>query len=289
MIDFEFSRIRLEYTALSEFQQPYFLGPAIRDVFDRRLKKMVCIKPGEECITCEFNKTCPYTIIFETEIYLKKPSKYVLQPEYDEKDLKEGDKIYIDITLLGFASNFWQFIIQSLSTVINLGKDSFIKQTDAFYYHPFADKYFPLKSEIPRFNASYFFDLKTGRDELQIKFYPTSLKLNGEYIMFNEFDKNIFIEAIKNRISNVAVNYGTKTEKIFINKSKFEITDLNLKPAPVKKWSNRKKRKMTIPVIEGNFKIKGDLSEIYPYLTMIENINIGKEVNLGLGKVEVKF
>lgn len=289
MIDFEFSRIRLEYTALSDFKQPYFLGSAIRGVLGKRLKKMVCIKPHEECKNCEFNKTCPYTIIFETEAYLNQPSKYILQPEYSTKEIKDGDKLYVDITLLGFASNYWEFIIESLNTVIDLGKERFIKQTGIYHYHPFADKYFPLKAVVPRFNAANFFELKTGKDEVQVKFYPTSLKFNGNYIKFDEFNKDVLIKAIVSRISNVALNYGSKTEKIFIDKSKFEITDLNFKPAPMKRWSNRKKRKMIIPAIEGSFKIKGQLNEIYPYLSIIENINIGKSTSLGLGKVEVKL
>ena len=286
MIDFEFSKIRLEYTALTEFKQPYFLGSSIRGVLGRKLKKIVCIKPREECKTCEFNKTCPYTVIFETELYLNIPSKYVLQPQYSSKELKEGDKLYIDITLLGFASNYWEFIIQSLNTVINLGKERFIKQTGVYYYHPFADTYSPLKSFVPRFNAQNFFELKTGKNEMEVRLFPTSLKFYGKYIKAEEFNKNIFIKAVVSRVSNVAKNYGTKTEKIFIDKSKFEIADIRMKPSPMKRWSNRKKKKMLIPAFEGSFKIKGDLNEIYPYLTMLENINLGKSVSFGLGIVK---
>ncbi len=283
MINFEFSKIRLEYTALTEFKQPYFLGSSIRGVLGRKLKKIVCIKPREECKTCEFNKTCPYTVIFETELYLNMPSKYVLQPQYSSKELKEGDKLYIDITLLGFASNYWEFIIQSLNTVINLGKERFIKQTEVYYYHPFADTYSPLKSFVPRFNAQNFFELKTGKNEMEIRLFPTSLKFYGKYIKAEEFNKDIFIKAVVSRVSNVAKNYGTKTEKIFIDKSKFEITDIKMKPSPMKRWSNRQKKKMLIPAFEGSFKIRGDLNEIYPYLTILENINLGKSVSFGLG------
>jgi len=286
MINFEFSKVRLEYTALSEFKQPYFLGSAIRGVLGRRLKKMVCIKPREECKTCEFNKTCPYTIIFETELYLNQPSKYVLQPEYDNKELNEGDKIYIDIALLGFASNYWEFIIQSLNTVINLGKDRFIKQTGVYYYHPFADNYVPLRNVVPRFNAYNFFELKTGKEKIKIKLFPTSLKFDGKYIKFNEFNKDILIKSIVSRVSNVAKNYGIKDEKIFIDKSKFVVEKQHLKPSPMKRWSNRKQRKMIIPAFEGELTIKGEINEIYPYLVMLENINIGKSTSLGLGVVK---
>ena len=286
MVNFEFSRIRLEYTALTEFKQPYFLGSAIRGVLGRRLKKLVCIKPREDCKVCEFNQTCPYTVVFETQNILNMPSKYVLQPEYSSKDLKEGDRIFIDITLLGFVSNFWEFIIQSLNTVINLGKERFIKLSNIYYYHPFDDNYFPLKSDVPRFNAYNFFELKTGKSEMLVKLYPTSLKIRGKFISFNEFNKDILIKSILSRISNVVNTYGSMEGKLFIDKSKFEITNISLKPSPMKRWSNRKNKKMTIPAFEGTFQIKGELNEIYPYLTLVENINIGKSVSLGLGVVK---
>jgi CRISPR-associated endoribonuclease Cas6 len=287
MVDFEFSRIRLKYTALTEFKQPYFLGSAIRGVLGRRLKKTVCIKPREECITCEFNKTCPYTIVFDSQRILNLPSKYVMQPEYSTKNLKEGESNYVDITLLGYVSNFWEFIINSLNTVINLGKERFMKFSNVYYYHPFADRYEEVKSSnIPRFNAYNFFELKTGKSQILVKFFPTSLKIQGKFINFDEFNKDILIKSILSRVSNVANNYGSIKDKLFIDKSKFEITDVNLKPSPMRRWSNRKNKKMTIPAFEGTFLIKGELKEIYPYLALIENINIGKSVSFGLGVVK---
>ena len=285
MVEFEFSRIRLEYTALTDFNQPYFLGSSIRGVLGKRLRKIVCIKPREDCKVCEFNKTCPYTVIFETELYLNMPSKYVLQPEYNSRQLKEGDKLNIDITLLGFASNYWEFIIQSLNTVINLGKERFIKQSGIYYYHPFASSYEPLKSVVPRFNAKDFFDIRTGKEKINVRLFPTSLKFGGRYIKANEFSKDYLIKAVVSRISNIAQNYGSKTGKIFIDKSKLEISDQNMKPSPLKRWSNRKKKKMTVPAFEGNFKLKGNINEIYPYLLILENINLGKSTSFGLDVV----
>ena len=44
---------------------------------------------------------------------------------------------------------------------------------------------------------------------------------------------------------------------------------------------------MTIPAFEGRMTIKGDLSGIYPFLKIVENINLGKSVSFGLGSVEV--
>ena len=44
---------------------------------------------------------------------------------------------------------------------------------------------------------------------------------------------------------------------------------------------------MTIPAFEGYVQIKGDLSQIYPYLKIIETINLGKSVSFGLGKVNI--
>ncbi|WP_456403171.1 CRISPR system precrRNA processing endoribonuclease RAMP protein Cas6 [Persephonella sp.] len=288
MINFEFSQIRIDYRAVNSFKQPYFLGSAIRGILGRRLKKIVCIKPREDCSNCEFKKSCPYTIIFETESILNQPSKYVLKPPYEHKDLNEGDIIPIDITLLGSASNYWEFISESLNGTFNLGKDRFIKTSQIYYYHPYEDKYYPVKSFIPRFEAVNFFDLRTGIDEINIKLYPSSIKLKGSYVRFDKFDKYIFLKSLISRISNVAINYGIKSDKIFLDPEKFKIKDLKLKPSPMERWSNRKKKKMVIPAFEGNFKIEGDLTDLYPFIEIIKTVNIGKSVSFGLGKVESK-
>jgi hypothetical protein len=87
------------------------------------------------------------------------------------------------------------------------------------------------------------------------------------------------------RISNIALNYGTKSERIFLNPEKFEIKDERFKPSPMERWSNRKKRKMIIPAFEGDFCLEGDLKEIYPYLELLKIINLGKSVSFGLGKL----
>ncbi len=275
MIDFEFSRIQIEFTALTSFTQPYFLGSSFRGILGKRLKKMVCIKPREECKHCEFRKTCPYTVIFETELYLNKPSKYILQPEYSIKEIKEGEKIYLNITLIGNASNYWEFIIESFNTVINLGKERFIKFSGT-------------KNIIEHLNAKDLLNKKSEKNRVLIKVYPTSLKFQGKFIKANEFNKDIFIKSILSRISNVAVHYGRKEGKIFIDKYKFETKDENFKPSPMIRWSNRKRKKMIIPAFEGEVVLEGELSEIYPFIHIIENINLGKSTSFGLGRIEIK-
>ena len=287
MGNFTFSRIRLEYKAITDFKQPYFLGSAIRGVLGRRLKKIVCIKINEECKNCEFNKTCPYTVVFETELYLNQPSKYVMIPEYEEKEVKKGNSIYVDITLLGNTLEYWQFIIEALRTTINLGKGRLIKHENNFYYHPFEEKYFPIKSFIPKFEAKDFFSLNIDNNHMILKLYPTSLRFKGKYVLAREFNKDFFVKALVSRISNVAKNYGNKNDKIFIDKTKFEIEKKEFKPFPMIRWSNRKKRKMKIPAFTGYLKLTGDLQEIYPYIKIAENINIGKATSLGLGRLKI--
>ncbi|WP_457622437.1 CRISPR system precrRNA processing endoribonuclease RAMP protein Cas6 [Persephonella sp.] len=287
MINFEFSQIRIDYKVLRPFRQPYFLGSSIRGILGRRLRKIVCIKPREECINCEFKKSCPYTVIFETESILNQPSKYVLKPPYERRELKEGDIISINLTLLGAASNYWEFITESLNGIFNLGKERYIETDKVYYYHPFEERYHLLKSFVPRFDASSFFDLRTGNSKINIRLYPSSIKIKGRFISFDQFNKEIFLKAMVLRLSNVAVNYGIKSERIFLNPEKFQLEDINLKPSPMVRWSNRKKRKMKIPAFEGSFTIEGDLEEVYPYIELLRVVNIGKSVSFGLGRLDL--
>jgi len=287
MFNFEFSVIRYEFEAVNSFVTPYFLGSTFRGILGKKLKKIVCIKPFTDCRKCEFKMTCPYTNIFESETMLNKPSRYIMRPPYENKELKEGDRLNLEITLLGDTANYWEFISQSFTGVLNLGKERYIKLKNIYYYHPFEDRYHIVKSFIPRFEACYLLELKTGRQELPIHIFPTSLKLTGRFITYRDFNKEIFIRAIVSRISNVSLNYGVKESKIFINKNHIELKDINLRPSPMKRWSNRKKTQMVIPAFEGSLKITGDINSIYPYLSTIELINLGKSVSFGLGKLTI--
>ncbi len=287
MFSFEFSRIKLDFEALNEFETPYFLGSTFRGIMGKKLKKMVCIKPFEpSCESCEFKKTCPYTTIFETEGVLNQPSKYVMKPPFKVQKLKEGQRFSLEITLLGTSANYWEFIIASFSGVLNLGKERYIKLKEIYFYHPFEEKYYPVKSFIPRFEASEFLKLE-GKNSITINLKPTSLKHRNRIVRFDEFDRDILIKSIVSRVSIVSQNYGKKEDRIFIDKESFEVVEKYFKPSPMKRWSNRKRRHMTIPAFEGRMTIKGDLSGIYPFLKIVENINLGKSVSFGLGSVEV--
>ena len=288
MINFQFSTIRYTFEAVNDFETPYFLGSTFRGILGKKLKKMVCIKPFEECKKCEFRNTCPYTVIFETEHLLNKPSKYIMRPPFERKKVMPGDKLFLEITLLGDTSNYWEFITGSYSGVHNIGKERYIKLKEVEFLHPFENKYHPVKSFIPRFEAINFFELRTGKEIIEIRMYPSSIKVKGKVIKFSDFDKDILVKAIVSRIANIALNYGIKNEKIYINKDMFDLINPELRPSPLKRWSNRKKRHMLIPAFEGKFSLKGDLSEVYPYLNILEIINIGKSVSFGLGKISLK-
>ena len=287
MMNFQFSIIRYDFEVLNNFETPYFLGSTFRGIMGKKLKRMVCIKPREDCKNCEFKMTCPYTVIFDTEVILNQPSKYIMRPPFENTELKEGDTLSLEITLLGETANYWEFITQTYTGVLNLGRERYIKLKDVYFYHPFRQKFYPVKSFIPKFEAIHFFDLVTGKDEINLRLYPTSLKSGGKIVKASDFNKDIFIKAVVSRISNVVLNYGLKEGKIFIDKDRFKITEKKLRPSPMKRWSNRKKTHMTIPAFEGNITIKGDLQGIYPYLNILEIINMGKSVSFGLGKVKI--
>ncbi len=248
---------------------------------------MVCIKPFIECKECELNQTCPYTVIFESELFFNKPSKYVFLMPFEKRMLKEDDILSIEITLLGESSEYWEFLIASLSGVLNLGKERFIKSVGSYYYNPLAESYKPIYNYVGKSNAFHFFDCKSGLKNLKVRLYPTSIKLFGNIVKFNEFNKDIFIKAILSRISKVASAYGYLENKLTINKDTIELKDIKLVPSPMKRYSNRKEKHMVIPAFEGEFTIEGDINTILPYLYIVENINIGKSTSFGLGRLKI--
>lgn len=288
-MNFEFVRLRIDYKVLTSFQQPYFLGSAFRGILGKNLKKMVCIKPFKECKDCELNKTCPYTVIFESELFFNKPSKYVFLMPFEKKMLKEDDTLSIEITLLGESSQYWEFLITSLSGVLNLGKERFIKSIGSYYFNPLSESYKPIHSYVGKSNAYNFFDCKSGLKSLKIRLYPTSIKLFGNIIKAHEFNKDIFIKALLSRISKVALAYGYMEGKLSIDKDSIQLKNIKLNPSPMKRYSNRKGKHMIIPAFEGEFTIEGDINAVIPYLYIVENINIGKSTSFGLGRLKIEI
>ncbi|NPA13172.1 MAG: CRISPR system precrRNA processing endoribonuclease RAMP protein Cas6, partial [Aquificae bacterium] len=210
------------------------------------------------------------------------------RPPYTRKKLEEGDSLFLEITLLGETTNYWEFISQSFSGVINIGKERYLKLQEIQFYHPFEEKHYPVKSFIPTFHASQFLEKTTQEKDIFIRLYPTSLKAGGSFVRFDQFNRDIFVKAVVSRISQVAVNYGTKEGRIFIDRERIQLKDLQMRPSPMKRWSNRKKTHMVIPAFEGSFRITGDINHIYPYLKVAEVINLGKSVSFGLGRLQLK-
>ncbi len=284
MFNFLFSTIRYEFSSINTFDIPYFLGSTFRGILGKRLKKTVCIKPFEECGKCEFSKSCPYAIVFETELVFNKPSKYVMKPPFMKKSIQRGETLNLEITLLGEALNYWEFISAAFVDRLNIGKGRILKLKNIYYYDPLKEEYFPVKSFVPHFEMRGILSKRTNKDYLKINLYPTSIKFNRTFIKAKDFNKDLFVKAIVSRVSNVATSYGEKLGKIFIDKEKISLKDINLKPSPMKRWSNRKKKNMIIPAFEGNFIVEGDIQEIYPFLRVIEIINLGKSTSFGLGR-----
>ncbi|PMP76271.1 MAG: CRISPR-associated protein Cas6 [Sulfurihydrogenibium sp.] len=287
MVNFEFVRLRFDYKILTPFSQPYFLGSSFRGIMGRKLKSTVCIKPFKSCQECELNQTCPYTVIFESELILNKPSKYVFIMPFEKRELKEGDTLSIDVTLLGSSSDYWEFLIASLSGEFSLGKGRILKSTNVYYYNPLSEVYKPVSSYVGKSNAVNFFDCKTGLNKIKVRLYPSSIKLLGKILTYRDFNKDVFVKAVLSRVSNVAKAYGFIDGKLQIDKEKFEIKNVDMQPSPMKRYSNRKGKAMIVPAFEGSFEIEGDLNEILPYLYIVENINIGKSTSFGLGRVKI--
>jgi hypothetical protein len=284
---FPLSIIKLQFKVMTEFREPYFLGSAFRGILGKRLKTLSCIKPFlEDCKKCDYTISCPYSLIFETELMHNKPSRYVFRPPYKTRELKPNDILELDITLLDNAVDFFDFIKNSFEGFLYLGKDRIIKLDKVFYWDNKNKNFKEVKGFIPKYDINELIDFNKISSFMRIKLYPSYIKAFNRFVKYNEMDKSIFIKAIISRLSNLANAYGEKRDKIFIDINQFDI-QFNLKPSPMTRWSNRKNKKMIIPAISGTIEIKGNLEEIYPYLRAVEIVNIGKSTSFGLGMLKI--
>mgnify|MGYP001773059584 CR=1 FL=1 len=274
MFNFEFARIRLEFLAVYNFESKYLIGQVFNGILNRNLKNLVCLKPDEKsCEGCKFLNVCPYIKIASTDIIPTQFSKYALKPYPNSNKIEDGTTFCLDITLLGKTLDYWEFVLNAFPKTIRF-KNSIFVLKNAYFYNPIEEKYFPIKSSIQKFESKNLLQSKTNKDTLKITVYPAYLT----YVKNNTLDKDSFARLVLSRVYTVAQDFGIVTRRLYVDSESFYIKEIHFEPIKLDIFSKNQP-------LEGYILLEGDLSNIYPYLKILENISIGKFTTSGFGNI----
>lgn len=281
----------------------------IRSVLGDKLRSICCRAKGKNCPECVFNKTCPYSWIFETILdksneavpgrdrgshpyFLSFPSK-----KFDNFQEKV-DKLTFTLTLMGKAIEYFPYIFEAIKKA---GKSGLLKERIPYsiesvvaFDETLTDDEENLIKNATAKDFSMEIDSnksqKTEEKSYLVKF-TSPLRINAENHILNTITAYQFFMATVRRMRTLCSMYGEVSdsdfEKPLFNEN--SIYNENFVFIDLFRWSSRQKQSMKLGGIIGECKLSGSLSEMEEKLIEAASIfGIGKNNALGLGQVSVQ-
>ncbi len=263
--DFDISVINLDFEPVDKNYR--FFGSYFRGMLGRSLKRRFCVLKDMDCAQCPLNDKCLYVMSFERY-------KDVLFPPYVINRAKNNN---LRISFVGSFTAFCEIYIDAFKK-LNI--------EDGGFFNPLTNN---MESVKVICNSKEFENLKPLTDELSVDVKFGRFKKDSKLINCEDLDIDFLFNAIERRIYLINKYYGNPKEKVYIGKFGGSWEKIYCKYERIYRYSNRQKRKMLIPSISFGFKLKGDLSDIYPYFYLASLLNIGTNPSMGFGEMNIAF
>lgn len=233
----------------------------------------------EACNECN-NTTCMNKYVF----YFKQDDKarmatnpIIINTEFSDYEV-EADNIDIEIKLFYPATEYVDDIVDILESGIYIG----VPQVK-FNAEPGSvvqvDKTFNIKDLESRYTSK--------ESTFEVKFETPMLTKSLSGVTPQQFIKNCTTR-ITSMVNTLGFDYQVQHELVNEAARNISIIDANIKDAYYSKMSTRTNRFQKIHGYTGTMKIRGDFSDIYPYMKMASEFNIGKQCTMGFGKFSIQ-
>lgn len=291
--------ISISFNEIIEFRtNPVFL---FRSVLGMNLHRMACISSkAKNCFECNFNKTCAYSVIFESivdkredkipGIEMKSSHPYVLSLKKEillNKPIKELELV---VTVIGKYISYFPYILGAIRNAgdkgISRDREKFeiidvSVDGDSIYDGENLNMDFPFKT----WNFENQGQEKKGNLLIQLK-SPLRYKSQGHYV--NEPSSLDFFQALFRRMKTLCYFFGESAEEEMKKESIIsEITERNLSWVDYEHYSARQKDSMQLGGMTGSFVLTGPLSTME--LSLLKGARLfgaGKNTNFGLGQLD---
>ena len=307
---FKIAKFTFDFEACANGHLPEFKGSALRGGFGYVFKSIVCTNKEEPCKPCKYRDSCAYLYIFETPVtqsgnsfsdYSDVPRPFVFDI-YDnpKRTFIEGDQLQFGLVLVGKAVDYLPYFIFCFDELgrkgIGIERLKFnLRGVYAFEFgtnrwNPIYDpKSRTLSDFLPIIGADHLpFEHK---NTLSLEFLtPTRIKYRESYITNMEF--HIMIRNLLRRISMLMLFHcGSKLELDFnelITQAKMvDVRGWDLRWHDWTRYSTRQKISMELGGFIGNVIYEGNFEAFMPFVSLGEQIHIGKNTTFGLGKYAI--
>ncbi|MDQ7032504.1 MAG: CRISPR system precrRNA processing endoribonuclease RAMP protein Cas6 [Desulfonauticus sp.] len=315
-----FLPLKFHLVAKEDFILPTYKGSTFRGGFGYVFKKSVCAtKFTRDCKECLLRSSCVYAYIFESvrpkdaEImrkYEHVPHPFVLFPPLTRnRQIKEGDKLVVEIVLIGKAIDYLAYFVLVMEKLgqnglgIEKGKCELTQVIISLFnfsnekiIYSAEDK--ELTLNIQPFTVSDLLqDFVLEHNEISLRFLtPLNLIRNGEKVMADLTFKDI-IRSLLRRIRLLAYFHcGLSPQELELDFTYFmqeaeKVREINkkLRWFSVNRYSTRQKQRMPVSGIVGKISFQGNLKPFWEFLLLGQYLNIGKNTSFGCGRYRVEL
>lgn len=309
-----FSKFRITFYPEETLLVPEYKGSMLRGALGYALRKVACPLKRLECIECQLNQKCAYSICFETPIPqdaqimkndTKAPHPFILEPPLEPKNRYEiGEPFACTLTLVGKAQEYLPHFICAL---ILMGERGFSKDRGKA-------KLISLENLTKDQSWKTIYDSETGRyigkpyihtvEDIQRKvdeikdsdcyeisyLTPTRIKIKDKFAEDGEL-KTIVVHLIR-RLTTLQYFFcdgEIRKDLNYIIEMARNQTSVNSE-FKWKRWvrySSRQRQRLSMGGFIGKVVYNRLPVELLELLVWGENLHIGKGTVFGMGKYRV--
>lgn len=302
--EFALTSLKILIEAVDDLELPEFKGSTFRGAFGRTLKKVICIRRGQDCDSCIIKGTCAYTFIFETETYFGKddrslPRPFVLQmPEENKQNFASGEKFAFGLTLIGRGIDYLPYFIFAFEEMGRLGlgrrkgKFELINITDSNS----GEMIYSYKDKLvkPGYKRLTINELKETADRTYLKegfiHFVTPFRVKSEGKLTEHVTFETVIRAVLRRYKYLAEWFFhdrlvLNLHDLITEAQQVEVTECDTKWYDWQRYSFRQKEKIKLGGVIGTIGFKELSRDLWFLLVIGKELHIGKNTTFGLGQL----
>lgn len=283
-----------------------------RGAFGHALRAAVCsMGPEQACESCSLRGPCVYTRVFETFVegepppllrgVRTAPRPLVFEPVSEGKDFSPGDRLVMDLVLVGQAAELQAHAVRALGkmAVAGLGEARAPFRLVAVD-RPDGNGWTSCLERPAEGGRAVFRSAPAGLPRVipepgsgvTVRFStPTRVLKDGQPLADLSFRELVF--AMLRRVLEVAhfhvpgAEVSWEFREYLDRASEVEVVRGDLRWYESERFSSRQGRRHTTSGFVGEMELAGPVGEFLPLLAAAEVLHVGKGATFGLGRVEV--
>ena len=290
---------------------PRYKGSMLRGGFGYAFRGAVCHRQKADCGECSEKNSCPYSYIFETPSdrsdgvfsgYSDAPRPFVVEPMgLDRRRFAKGDGLDFGLLLIGKSIDYLPYFIFCFEKLgrLGLGRGRIrfsLEEVCGLNFNAgdwallYSGRERFLRDTVPTIDAHRLEQDCGGT--LTLNFLtPTRIKYRGKYVTDLEF--HVLMRSLLRRTSMMALYHCDSELKadvtaLIAEAKMVEVQSWDLKWQDLERYSSRKKAIMKMGGVVGSVTYRGDFGKFMPFISLGEQIHVGKNTTFGLGRYQIR-